>query len=67
VSKSCRAPHTTFIRTSIFPRVAREYAQTRCASPTSALALLFIGIHNAWDSILYIVISQEHHETPKSE
>jgi hypothetical protein len=33
----------------------------------AALALLFIGIHNAWDSILYIVIVHQHSEAPKSE
>jgi hypothetical protein len=35
---------------------------------TAALLLLFIGIHNAWDAVTYLVFlrGQEQHEAPES-
>jgi hypothetical protein len=33
----------------------------------AALALLFIAIHNAWDSVIFIVIAEEKGEAQKSE
>ena len=36
------------------------------AIAASALALLFVGIHNAWDSVMYQVLLKARHESKKS-
>jgi hypothetical protein len=32
-----------------------------------ALGLLLIGIHNAWETVTYIVVTASHHEHTKAE
>jgi hypothetical protein len=51
--------------------LARHSAASLFVIATSALALLFIGIHNAWDTVTYIAVTRRgadgKREIPKSE
>jgi len=44
-----------------------EYHNTLFAVGTSALLLLFIGIHNAWDGVMYHVFVSSPEQTPASD
>jgi len=44
-----------------------EYHNTLFAVGTAALLLLFIGIHNAWDAVMYHVFVSSRQSTPVSD
>ena len=44
-----------------------EYHNTLFAVGTSALILLFVGIHNAWDAVTYHVFVLSPSETPEAD